>query len=151
MILETAPEWQQNPAQLGNLYIQSGASAGATGAGATTSFSSSASAAAGSNALTTSVRYSPVVRRDQSAGHGACGTTSTTSNTAIAATSANAIPLSAFTQVSPTTESLSINHQGQFPSVTVSFNLAPKASLGTAITGHRQADQASQFSADDSG
>ncbi len=62
------------------------------------------------------------------------GATSTTSNTAIAATSANAIPLSAFTQVSPTTESLSINHQGQFPSVTVSFNLAPKASLGTAIT-----------------
>jgi multidrug efflux pump len=31
------------------------------------------------------------------------------------------------------TEALSINHQGQFPSVTVSFNLAPNASLGTAI------------------
>jgi multidrug efflux pump len=31
------------------------------------------------------------------------------------------------------TESLSINHQGQFPSVTVSFNLAPTASLGEAI------------------
>jgi multidrug efflux pump len=33
----------------------------------------------------------------------------------------------------PGTESLSINHQGQFPSVTVSFNLAPNASLGQAI------------------
>jgi multidrug efflux pump len=33
-----------------------------------------------------------------------------------------------------TTEALSINHQGQFPAVTVSFNLAPNASLGTAIT-----------------
>ena len=32
------------------------------------------------------------------------------------------------------TEALSINHQGQFPSVTVSFNLAPDASLGSAIT-----------------
>jgi multidrug efflux pump len=32
-----------------------------------------------------------------------------------------------------TTEALSINHQGQFPSVTVSFNLGPTASLGTAI------------------
>jgi multidrug efflux pump len=31
-------------------------------------------------------------------------------------------------------KSLSINHQGQFPSVTVSFNLAPNASLGSAIT-----------------
>ena len=47
---------------------------------------------------------------------------------------ANAIPLSAFTQMSDTTEALSINHQGQFPSVTVSFNLAPNASLGTAIS-----------------
>jgi multidrug efflux pump len=36
--------------------------------------------------------------------------------------------------MSTTTEALSINHQGQFPSVTVSFNLAPNASLGTAIT-----------------
>ena len=32
------------------------------------------------------------------------------------------------------TESLSINHQGQFPAVTVSFNLAPNAALGSAIT-----------------
>ena len=52
-------EWQQNPSKLGDLYIQSNASSGATGAGAATSFSSSASASAGSNALTTSVRYTP--------------------------------------------------------------------------------------------
>ena len=31
-------------------------------------------------------------------------------------------------------EPLSINHQGQFPAVTVSFNLAPGAALGGAIT-----------------
>src|ERR1035438_6752022 len=62
------------------------------------------------------------------------GTTAgSTANTATSATSANAIPLSAFTKASPITEALSINHQGQFPCVTVSFNLAPNASLGTAI------------------
>ena len=33
-----------------------------------------------------------------------------------------------------TTEALSIDHQGQFPAVTVSFNLAPNASLGNAIS-----------------
>ena len=32
-----------------------------------------------------------------------------------------------------TREPLSITHQGQFPAITVSFNLAPRASLGTAI------------------
>jgi multidrug efflux pump len=47
---------------------------------------------------------------------------------------ASAIPLSAFTHATTTTEALSINHQGQFPSVTVSFNLADNTSLGTAIT-----------------
>ncbi len=59
VILETAPQWQQNPNNLGDLYIQSSASAGASGASAVNSYSTSASAAAGSNALTTSVKYTP--------------------------------------------------------------------------------------------
>jgi multidrug efflux pump len=46
----------------------------------------------------------------------------------------NAVPLSAFTHIEKVTEPLSINHQGQFPAVTVSFNLAPGAALGGAIT-----------------
>jgi multidrug efflux pump len=45
----------------------------------------------------------------------------------------NAIPLRTFTHTTATTEALTINHQGQFPTVTVSFNLAPGAALGTAI------------------
>jgi multidrug efflux pump len=147
IILETSPEWQQNPAKLGDLYIQSNASSGASGAAAASSFSASASAAAGSNALTSSVKYTPsssVLTAPASAVGGitSSGTSSqnggtfagTTPNTGTTATSANAIPLGAFTKASPITEALSINHQGQFPSVTVSFNLAPKASLGTAIT-----------------
>jgi multidrug efflux pump len=47
---------------------------------------------------------------------------------------ANAVPLSAFAHFENTTEALSINHQGQFPAITVSFNLAPNAALGEAIT-----------------
>src|ERR1700691_806249 len=35
------------------------------------------------------------------------------------------VPLSAITHYQPTTAPLAVNHQGQFPSVTVSFNLAP--------------------------
>jgi multidrug efflux pump len=42
------------------------------------------------------------------------------------------VPLSAFTQFESRTAPLAINHQGQFPAVTVSFNLAPGASLGDA-------------------
>jgi multidrug efflux pump len=148
VVLETAPVWGQDPGNLGDLYIQSSASSGASGAGAVTSFSSSASASAGSNALSSSVKYTPsagvltapaTVLAGTSSTQGTSsvsgGTTAgTTPNTTTSSVGANAIPLNAFTHATITTEPLSINHQGQFPSVTVSFNLAPNASLGTAIT-----------------
>ncbi|HUJ18377.1 MAG TPA: multidrug efflux RND transporter permease subunit [Nitrospirota bacterium] len=44
------------------------------------------------------------------------------------------IPLSAFTHYEPTATSLAVNHQGQFPSITTSFNLAPGVALGEAVT-----------------
>jgi multidrug efflux pump len=44
------------------------------------------------------------------------------------------VPLSAFAHFENTTEALTINHQGQFPAITVSFNLAPNGALGNAIT-----------------
>jgi multidrug efflux pump len=43
------------------------------------------------------------------------------------------VPLSAFTTVAESRGTLAINHQGQFPVVTVSFNLAPGTSLGQAV------------------
>ena len=43
------------------------------------------------------------------------------------------IPLSAFTRFVPSSVPLVINHQGQFPAVTLSFNLAPGVSLGNAV------------------
>jgi multidrug efflux pump len=44
-----------------------------------------------------------------------------------------AVPLSAFTRFEKTATSLAVNHQGQFPSVTISFNLASGVSLGDAV------------------
>jgi multidrug efflux pump len=43
------------------------------------------------------------------------------------------VPLSAFTQFEQASVPIAINHQGQFPVVTISFNLAPNASLGQAV------------------
>ena len=43
------------------------------------------------------------------------------------------VPLRAFTHFEPSTTPLAVSHQGQFPSVTVSFNLAPGAALGDAV------------------
>jgi multidrug efflux pump len=51
----------------------------------------------------------------------------------VKSSSGQQVPLSAFTHFEPNTASLMLNHQGQFPSTTVSFNLAPGASLGDAV------------------
>jgi multidrug efflux pump len=44
-----------------------------------------------------------------------------------------AVPLAAFTRVEEVKTPLAVNHQGQFPVATVSFNLAPGAALGEAV------------------
>ena len=51
------------------------------------------------------------------------------------------VPLSAFARYAASTAPLSVNHQGQFPSVTISFNLAPGVALGDAVTTIAAAEQ----------
>ncbi len=50
------------------------------------------------------------------------------------------VPLAYFVHFVPSNTSLSVNHQGQFPSVTISFNLAPRAALGQAVDAIGAAD-----------
>jgi multidrug efflux pump len=57
------------------------------------------------------------------------------------------VPLSAFSHLERTNSTLAINHQGQFPVVTLSFNLAPGASLGEATKQIDAAEQAIQMPA----
>ena len=135
VILEAQPQFQQSPDTLHHMYIQANTSSGASGPGASNSFASSGSSAAGSNATTAPVLYTPssgvltAVTNVLSPSNN-----STTSNAASSSAMSNAVPLSAFMHFERSAEALSINHQGQFPSVTVSFNLAPNAALGSAIT-----------------
>ena len=44
------------------------------------------------------------------------------------------VPLSTFTHFVERPAALAINHQGQFPAATISFNLAPNKSIGDAVT-----------------
>jgi len=48
-------------------------------------------------------------------------------------TNGTVVPLSAVTNFEPTVGPLQVNHQGQQPAVTISFNLAPGFSLGQAV------------------
>jgi multidrug efflux pump len=61
------------------------------------------------------------------------GTSITATTVAPTSTPTTQVPLSAFTRFEPSSTALTINHQGQFPVVTLSFNLAPNAALGEAV------------------
>jgi len=138
VVLESEPQFQQDPNMLNHLYIQSNSSAGTSGAAAS-STSSIGSSSAGSNSLTSSALYTPSANTLAPPVSALTSTTSAASNSgansagATSSTFSNAVPFSAFSHFETTTEPLSISHQGQFPAITVSFNLAPNAALGGAI------------------
>jgi hydrophobe/amphiphile efflux-1 (HAE1) family protein len=54
-------------------------------------------------------------------------------------TSGGMVPLNQFASVSSSVAPTAINHQGQFPSVTLSFNLAPAATIGAAVSAIQKA------------
>jgi multidrug efflux pump len=145
VILESEPRFQQDPAKLQKIYIQANSSAGATGPAAASTFSASGSASAGSNALTSSVKFTPTSRvlvpppSPLLTGIGSTTADVSTnppavSNAASSSAAASAVPLNGIAKAKTITSPLTINHQGQFPAVTLSFNLAPGVALGTAIS-----------------
>ena len=76
----------------------------------------------------------------QGAGGSAAGQAAVSAQVPLSAAGGQ-VPLSALTRLETSMAPLSINHQGQFPVVTVSFNLAPGVSLGEAV---RAIDEAKQ-------
>ena len=147
VILESYPEFQKDPHILDHLYIQANASSGQSGAAASSS-SGQGSTSAGSNATTTTALYTPSANT-LSAPVNVFSSSTTTSSSSKGSTSAgtpssttsSSVPFSAFSHFETTTEPLSIAHQGQFPAITVSFNLAPGAALGGAITAINKVQQ----------
>jgi multidrug efflux pump len=55
-------------------------------------------------------------------------------NTYVKSSTGVEVPLSSFTRYQPSNTALQVNHQGFYPAVTLSFNLAPNVPLGNAAT-----------------
>jgi multidrug efflux pump subunit AcrB len=66
-------------------------------------------------------------------------------NIYVRSSNGNVVPLSAFSHFGPSNAALAVNHQGQYPSVTISFNLAPGVSLGQATLVIEEAERAINF------
>ena len=62
-------------------------------------------------------------------------------NIYVRSSSGTAVPLAAFARFGPSNTPLEVSHQGQYPSVTLSFNLAPGMSLGEATNVIDQAER----------
>jgi multidrug efflux pump len=127
VILEVKPRFERNPLDLRDLFIRTGMGSGASGSSSVVSGGSSASANA--RGLTGAITASP--------GNLAASPSSSVFGAAPASSSVflngGQVPLSAFSHVEMTAVPITVNHQGQFPVVTLSFNLAPGASLGDAV------------------
>ena len=131
VVLELMPGYQKAPQDLRDLYIRTGAgsSTGSAGlvAGGTSSTGLSQGPANGAGSASTSVLT----------GSGSSPAGAVFNGPAPGAAvyaSGGQVPLAAFSHMELTTVPITINHQGQFPVVTLSFNLAPTASLGDAVT-----------------
>ncbi len=120
VILETLPDFQKNPAKLNDIYVRS-AAAPVAGTGSATQVITATTAGGASSGAA-----SP------SGGSSAATSGGSSSPPAVMSVNGAAVPLSAFTHFESSSAPLAVNHQGQFPVVTISFNLAPNASLGDA-------------------
>ena len=131
VILETMPDFQKNPSKLQDIYVRS----------ALASNSLTTSSAPSSNVVTASTASGNANSSPSPAASKAGGTSGSANPTAVSTPNGAAVPLSAFTHFESRTAPLSVNHQGQFPVVTISFNLAPDASLGEATKAIDKAQQ----------
>jgi multidrug efflux pump subunit AcrB len=66
-------------------------------------------------------------------------------NIYVRASNGTQVPLAAFAHFGPSNTPLAVSHQGQYPAVTLSFNLAPNVSLGTATDAINSAQRAINF------
>jgi multidrug efflux pump len=126
VVLEVNPEFQQTPLDLRNLFIRagtgypSGSMGLVSGGGATTNVATAAATVTGTGASAAPATASSAV-------FGGAIPSSSVFPTG------GQVPLSALSRVQLDAVPITVNHQGQFPVVTLSFNLASGASLGDAV------------------
>jgi len=111
-----------------NVTSTSALSPSSTAATNATVLSSASTSTSISSSANTSL--SGTSRSNTSSSSSAGGSSSTSTGTTLVQTP---VPLSAITHFKTQSESLSIAHEGQFPAVTISFNLGGRYSLGQAL------------------
>jgi multidrug efflux pump len=134
VVLELMPGFQKNPQALRDLYIRSAGATGGSGLVAGGSSSTALSRGPTNAAAATSATAAAGTATSASAFGGAAASSA-------AFAGGTQVPLSAFSRLELTSAPITVNHQGQFPVITLSFNLAPGASLGSAVAAVNRAKE----------
>ena len=138
VVLEVKQAFQQNPFDLRKLFIRTGSGTAGTALGLVAGGSASAGLSQGptnSSGAATSSANSSASSSTASTGNAIASNALNSGSIASSSVFASGgqVPLSAFTHMQYAAAPVTVNHQGQFPVVTLSFNLAPGASLGDAV------------------
>ncbi|MGA2722308.1 MAG: efflux RND transporter permease subunit [Bryobacteraceae bacterium] len=137
VVLEVKPVFQQKPLDLRNLFIRTGAGSSSTAAGLVAGGGSAVAVAQGpvssSSAATTAANSASAAASSASAAIASTALGGGAIASAAVFPMGGQIPLSAFTRMETVAVPITVNHQGQFPVITLSFNLAPNVSLGDAV------------------
>ena len=142
VVLEVKPGFQNNPVDLRNLFIRASGSTGGAGL-----VSGGSAATAGFGPSSASVAQGAAGAASAAGGSSGAAFSGGPSPASQVFTTGNQVPLSAFTHLEQTSVPITVNHQGQFPVVTLSFNLAPGASLGDAVNDINRVKQELQMPA----
>jgi multidrug efflux pump len=125
VVMEVDPKYQLSPDALNGIYIKANNVVGANTAMPRTA--APAATAGAAPVLTASAVQSPTAIPTIAAA--AAASTAPTPSTGGAM-----VPLSAIAHYEQQRTSLQVNHQGQYPAITLTFNLAPNVALGDAVT-----------------
>ncbi|TMG86927.1 MAG: multidrug transporter subunit MdtC [Betaproteobacteria bacterium] len=115
VVLEVKPEFQLGPEALSQIYVPA-----ANSGSSSTPASGPTAGASGGNA--SAALAAP-----------GAGTTAASSTASSSLSGSQQVPLTSLARITEHATPLVINHIGQFPAATISFNLAPGASLGDAV------------------
>jgi multidrug efflux pump len=138
VVMEVAPEYWQSPETLKNIWVSTAGGtvngAQATNATARTVFSPQTASGTSVATLATNTLLNQQTNALAQTGRGAASTGAADSTAA-----EQMVPLASFSRYGPSTTPLAVNHQGPFVATTLSFNLAPWASLSDATLAIRNA------------
>jgi multidrug efflux pump len=136
VVMEVDPKYQLSPDALNGIYIKANNVSGATTAmpATVTAATTAASAAPIPSGATSGPVASPTAAPAFAAATAA-------STAPIPSTGGAMVPLSAIAHFEQQRTSLQVNHQGQYPAVTLTFNLAPNVALGDAVVALEKAQR----------